>query len=90
MAQSSSDACYAKMKLQASAEHASCVHAAGCLPPCCRAASWASDMHAPSLRSNPSRPVRLEGVFKRDWKFRGMRLLIVLFGWETCDLGGMG
>jgi hypothetical protein len=27
----------------------------------------------------------LEGVFRRDWEFRGMRLLTVLFGWKTCE-----
>jgi hypothetical protein len=32
----------------------------------------------------------LEGVFRRDWEFRGMRLLNVLFGWETRILVGWG
>jgi hypothetical protein len=27
----------------------------------------------------------LEGVFRRDWEFRRMRLLRVLFGWETWE-----
>ena len=34
---------------------------------------------------NTSPIVWLEGVFRRDWEFRGMRLLSVLFGWETWE-----
>ncbi len=36
--------------------------------------------------SETSRPVWLEGVFTRDWEFRGMRLLTALFGWDTWDI----
>ncbi len=31
------------------------------------------------------RSVWLEGVFRRDWEFRGMELLTVLFGWERWE-----